>query len=406
VLIKPTDFKADQVLIGGSSPGGLSLLSDKDLINGMLATSIVQLSGFGEFDAPSLRRHLAGTAATILPFISETSQELGGITTPKDLETFLELFYLVATSPRLDTSAVAAFKSQVQTSLVNRGRQPAVALSDTITLTMGQRSPRRQPMTLERFATLDANRALAIYRERFSDFGNFTFTVVGNVNLDSLRPMVERWIGGLPSKHRKEKWLDRLPVPPTGQISKVVVKGKEPVSQQVVYFTGTPAATDEQEILAADAAGEILQTRLLEKLREAMGATYGVQVGTSIASIPRKQYQAVVSFTSTPAQADTLWGAAWEVITALRTEGPTADELQKYVEQTRRSTEVQVKSNIWWSGKIGEYASKGAPFEGIALWGKRLDELTTVAVRDAARHYLDPARVARFVLLPEAKPAP
>jgi zinc protease len=270
-------------------------------------------------------------------------------------------------------------------------------------LTMGQNSPRNQPMTLARFATLDVNRALEIYRERFSDFGNFTFTIVGNVNLDSLRPLVEHWIGGLPSKRRKEKWQDRRPVPPAGQISKVVVKGKEPVSQQVVFFTGTATATDEREELAADAAGEILQTRLLDKLREAMGATYGVQVSTSITAIPRKQYQSVISFTSTPAQADTLWGAAWEVITALRTEGPTADELQKYVEQTRRSTEVQVKTNLWWGGQIGDYAEKGTPFEEIAAWGKRLDELTTVAVRDAARRYLDPARVARFVLLPEAK---
>ena len=406
VLIKPTDFKADQILVGGSAPGGLSLLSDKDLINGMLATTIVQQSGFGQFDAPSLRRRLAGKVAAVFPFISETTEELGGITAPKDLETFFKLFYLTATSPRLDSAAVVAFKSQVQTSLANRGRLPATAFSDTITLTMGRNSPRSQPMTLERFATLDVNRALSIYRERFSDFGNFTFTIVGNVNLDSLRPLVERWIGGLPSRGRKEKWQDREPVPPEGQISKVVLKGKEPVSQQVVFFTGTAIATGDSETLAADAASEILQTRLLEKLREAMGATYGVEVGTSITAIPKKRYRTVVSFTSTPAQADTLWGAAWEVITALRTEGPTADELQKYVEQARRSAEVQVKTNFWWSGVIGDYAEKGTPFEEILTWGKRLDELTTTAVRDAARRYLDPARVARFVLLPEQKSAP
>jgi len=195
-------------------------------------------------------------------------------------------------------------------------------------------------------------------------------------------------------------------VPPDGQISKVVLKGKEPVSQQVVFFTGAAIATDDAETLAADAAGEILQTRLLEKLREAMGATYGVEVGTSITAIPKKRYQTVISFTSTPAQADTLWGAAWEVITALRTEGPTADELQKYVEQTRRSSEVQVKTNFWWSGVIGDDAEKGTPFEDILTWSTRLDQLTTTAVRDAARRYLDPARVARFVLLPEEKSAP
>ena len=406
VLIKPTDFKADQIIIGGTAPGGLSLLSDKDVINGMLATSIVQQSGFGQFDAPSLRRRLAGTVAVAFPIISETTQELGGITAPKDLGTFFELLYLTATSPRLDSAAVVAFKSQVRTALANRDRQPNTALSDTITLTMGRNSPRSQPMTLARFETLNVNRALAIYRERFSDFGNWNFTIVGNVNVDSLRPLVERWLGGLPSRGRTEKWRDRTLGPLEGQITKVVRKGKEPVSRQVVFFTGEAEATDATEALAADAVGEILQTRLLEKLREAMGATYGVEVNTNITAIPRKRYQSVISFTSTPAQADTLWAAAWDAITALRLEGPSADELQKYVEQARRSTEVDVKTNFWWSGTIGDHAEKGAPFDDILTWGKRLDELTTTAVRDAARRYLDPARVARFVLVPEATPVP
>ncbi len=406
VLVKPTDFKADQILIGGTAPGGLSLLSDKDVLNGALATAIVQQSGFGQFDAPSLRRRLAGKVATVFPVISETTQELGGITAPKDLESFFELLYLTATAPRLDSSAVVAFRSQVRTALENRDRRPSTALSDTITLTMGRNSPRAQPLTLARFETVDARRALAIYRDRFSDFGNWIFTIVGNINIDSLRPQVERWIGGLPSKGRKERWQDRTLGSPAGQITKVIHKGKEPVSQQVVFFTGKAESTNAAEELAAEAAGEILQTRLLEKLREAMGATYGVEVSSSITSIPRKSYQTTIAFTSTPAQADTLWAATWDVITALRGEGPTADELQKFVEQSRRSTEVNVKTNFWWGGMIGDHVEKGAPLEEILGWSGRLDALTTTIVRDAARRALDPARVARFVLVPEEKPAP
>lgn len=406
VLVKPTDFKADQIIVGGSAPGGLSLLEDKDLLNGMLATAIVQQSGFGQFDAPSLRRRMAGKVAVTFPIISETTQELGGLTAPKDLATFFELLYLTATAPRLDSAAVAAFRSQVRTALANRDLQPATAFSDTVTLTMGMNSPRSQPMTLARFETLDVNRALAIYRERFADFSDWDFTIVGNVNLDSLKPLVERWIGGLPAKGRHEKWRDRSVGPPTGQVTKLVHKGKEPVSTQVVFFTGKAEVTTAAEELAAEAVGEILQTRLLEKLREAMGATYGVQVNTNITAIPKKQYQTVISFTSTPAQADTLWAAAFDVITSLRADGPTADELHKYVEQARRSTEVDVKTNFWWSGMIGDHAEKGAAFEDIPGWGARLDALTPAIVQEAARKYLDPVRVARFVLLPEMKPLP
>ncbi|MES2125561.1 MAG: insulinase family protein [Gemmatimonadota bacterium] len=406
VLVKPTDFKADQILVGASAPGGLSLVSDADLLNGMLATSIVQQSGYGQYDPPALRRRLAGKVAVTFPVISETTEELGGLTAPADLATFFELFYLTATEPRFDSAAVAAFRSQVRTALVNRDRQPSTALADTVTITMGQNSPRSQPLTLARFETLDPARAFAIYRERFSDFSNFTFTIVGNVNPDSLKPLVERWIGGLPARGRKEKWVDRTPRPPLGQITKVIRKGKEPVSRQVVLFTGEAGATNAAAELAGDAAAQILETRLLERLREAMGATYSVDVNTHISAIPRKNYVTAIAFTATPAQADSLWSAAWEVIASLRSDGPTADELQKFVEQTRRTTEVNSRTNFWWSGMLGDHAESGEPLDDINAWGKRLDDLTIEAVRDAARQYLDPARLARFVLLPEATAAP
>ncbi|MEP6589979.1 MAG: insulinase family protein [Gemmatimonadota bacterium] len=406
VLVKSTDFKADQILIGASAPGGLSLLPDADLLNGMMATTIVQQSGFGQFDQPALRRRLAGKVAVAFPVISETTQEIGGLTAPADLETFFELLYLVATAPRLDTAAVAAFRSQGRTALANRDRQPGTALSDTIMVTMGGNSPRAQPLTLARFETLDPQRAFEIYRERFSDFSNFTFTIVGNVNLDSLKPLVERWVGGLPAKGRKERWIDRKVRPPEGQVTKVVRKGKEPVSRQVVFFTGSTDATNAAAALAGDAAAQILETRLLERLREAMGATYSVNVSTNLTAIPRKQYQTVISFTATPAQADTLWSAAWEVITSLRSEGPTADELQKFVEQTRRSTEVDTKTNFWWAGMLGDHTESGEPFDDIVAWNARLGALSVDMVRDAARQYLDPTRLARFILLPETTATP
>jgi zinc protease len=407
VLIKPTDFKSDQIYIAGEGLGGLSVIPDGQLISAGLATTVVQQSGVGAFDATALKRKLAGKIAYVGAIVDETSESFFVLTAPKDLETALQVFWLNATVPRLDTVAVAAFRSQMRNALVNRNADPATAFQDTITATITRNSPRAQPLTAERLdAEFDPRRALAIYRDWYHDYGEFTFVVVGNVNVDSLRPRIVQWLGGLPTTGEKRTWKDVEPLPPEGVINKTVRKGKEPVSEQVVVFTGpTPDASAERD-LAATAAAQILEQRLLDTLREAMGATYGVNVSSTIERVPRKSYRTLIKFNSAPRQADTLWQSAQQIIATLRNDGPTADELQKYVAQARRETEVAVKTNDWWLGTISNHVmpdagEAGRPLSELLQWGKRLDALTTAAVRDAARLVLDPARVARFVLLPE-----
>ena len=406
VLIKPTDFKADEVQIAGESAGGASLAPDDAVIEAALAPFIVQQSGVGDFDAPSLRKRLAGKIVGVRAKIDETSQGLNGRASPRDLETAFQLLWLNATAPRLDTVAVAALKNQFHAMLQQRDASPESAFSDTVTITMGRNSPRAQPLTAARIDKLDPERALGLYREWFRDFGEATFLIVGNTSLDSLRPLVTQWLGGLPAAGAKHAWRDVEPRPPEGAITKVVRKGKAPVATQVILFTGTTDPAGPETELIAAAAAQILQERLLDKLREAMGATYGVDASMSISRVPRKSYSTAIDFKSSPQQADTLWQAAQVIIAAFRNDGPTKDELQKFVEQTRRETEIAVKTNGWWLGQLSNYTMADGPRFGRSMselleWNKRLDALTPAMVQDAARRYLDPANVARFVLLPE-----
>lgn len=406
VLVKPTDFKADQIAVRGESPGGMTLVDDKDLISGVFATSLVQASGYGAFDATALQQRLAGKFVSLSAQIGEEQESIGGLTTPKDLESFLQVLHLAVAAPRLDSAAVEAFVGRVRNALANRDAVPAAVFTDSMTQTLARHSPRSRPLTAARLVELDPRRALAIYRERFANMGDFTFTIVGNVSLDSLRPLVERWMGSLPGTTAHERTRIRTPLPPEGVYTKVVRKGKEPVAQQVIAYTGTLDRVDSRVEFRAYAAGEILQTRLLETLREAMGATYSVEVSGVVTAQPRRQYATAIAFQSTPAQADTLWAAAQRVIAAFRAEGPTRDELQKFAEQTRRTMEVSVKTNGWWSAKMAEQAREGRPFAELLRWRTDIDELTTDQIRDAAQRILDPARVGRFVLLPEASAAP
>ena len=223
---------------------------------------------------------------------------------------------------------------------------------------------------------------------------------------DSLRPLVAQWLGGLPATGGSHAFRDVEPRPPEGTIAKVINKGKAPVATQVITFTGTTEPGGPETELVADAVGHILQERLLDKLREAMGATYGVDVNTSVSRVPHNGFSTTIDFKSSPQQADTLWQAAQEIITAYGKDGPTPDEIQKYVAQRRRETEVAVKTNDWWLGQLANYAMPdgpryGRPIAELLQWSARLESITPAMVRDAARRYLNPANVARFVLLPE-----
>jgi zinc protease len=377
------------------------LLSDQDVFQGMFATTIVDQSGYGAFDSPTLRRRLAGKIVSLSPDIGDVGEGFSGETTPKDLRTFFELLWLEATAPRLDSAAVAALREQFRTLLAGRDRLPQSAFSDTVIITIGRNSPRMQPLTLAKAETLDPARALQIYRDRFADFGDYTFLFVGNVTLDSLRPLVERWIGGLPTNGRRENWKDVDPPNLEGVVTKTVRKGKEPVAQQLVLFQGPATATGPDARIAAAAAAGILETRLLEQLREAMGATYGVQASSEVGAVPRKSYSSTISFSSKPELVDSLWSATRRTIAALQADGPTADELAKFVAQQQRSGEVAVRTNDFWAATLMQRVRVGEPFGTILDWSRRLAALTPAAVRDAARQVLDTTRLARFILLPE-----
>ncbi len=405
VLIKPTDFKADEVIIAGEAAGGLSLVPDSALIDGGFAASLVRVSGAGNFDAPSLRKKLAGRIVGVTPQIDETSEGFDVATAPADLDAALQVFWLTATEPRFDSAAAQAFLSQVRTVIANRSNSPEAVLGDTIQVTLGRHSPRAQPLTPALLGTFDPQHAMAIYRNWFSTFGDFTFVIVGNVQPDSLRPLVTEWLASLPSNGETRTWKDVEPLPPDSVLTVVVHKGKEPVATQLVVYSGPADSTGPAVDIAANAAAEILQTRLLDTLREAMGATYGVNAESVVERVPRLRYRSDIVFKSAPGQADTLWLAAQRILAALQATGPTADELQKYVAQARRETEVAVKTNGWWLSEISNHVDPdggdaGRPLDQILQWNSELDAITPDQVRDAARRYFDPHRVARFVLLP------
>ena len=402
VLVKPTDFKADEVLFGAYSPGGTSLAANPDFMSASLASQVIRVSGIGEFNAVDLGKKLTGKVATVSPAISETTEGLGGRASPKDLETLFQLIYLDFTAPRLDTAAWQAFKNQAQPFLANRSVDPDQVFSDTVEWTMAQHDFRARPLTPAVFAEVDPNKALAFYKDRFADASDFTFVFVGNVDTTALKPLVEKYLASLPAIHRTETFKVTGEGAPKGVIDKVVRKGVEPKANTIIDFTGACQYSPETRVTMS-ALIELFQIRLNDVLREQLGGAYSPSVGGGCARTPRQEYAISVQFNSSPDNVQKLTKTVMAMIDTLQTKGPAQSDVDKVKEEIVRSREVQLKQNAYWLGTIMTREQSGEDVAGsLAPYDALVKGITPAQIQAAAKQYFDVKNYARFVLLPEA----
>ena len=407
VLLKPTDFKADEVLFNAYSDGGTSLASNADFMSAAQAAQVISLSGIGEFNRVDLGKKLSGKAVNLTPMVSNVSEGLSGRASPKDIQTLFELIHLQFTAPRLDTAAYQAFQAQAAQFIANRGSNPNQVFSDTIQTTMSQHHFRARPLTAATFAEIDPAKAVAFYRDRFADASDFTFLFVGSFNADSLKPLVERYIASLPAKNRKESWKDVGLESPKGVIEKTVRKGVEPKASTLIVFTGPFAYTPQNRFDLA-ALRELFLIKATETLREQLGGTYSASVNAGSSRVPTQEYSIQVSYGSSPENVDTLEKTVFALIETLKKDGPSQADVDKVKEQLTRTREVQMKQNGYWVGNIAARDQAKEDLAGLlAPYDAMIAALTPAQIQKAARQYFDTKNYAKFVLLPEkAAPTP
>ena len=407
VLVKPTDFKEDEVRMSAYSPGGTSLVSDADYLSAAYASTILSEMGWGKFSKIDLTKKLSGKVANVGPSIGETSEGMSGVASPKDLETLFQLIQVEFTQPRLDSTVFVALTNQITPFLTNRGSSPEAVFGDTLMVTMRQHHYRARPMTVATWSEVSPQKALAIYKDRFADASDFTFVFVGNVKLETLKPLVEKYLASLPSTGRKEMWKDLGGGPPTGVVEKVVHKGTEPKANTVINFTGACVYNPENRF-AMRALTELVQIKLNETLREQLGGTYSPGVDGGCARVPRQQYTISVQFGSSPENVEKLTKSVFAVIDTLKTQAPSQADVDKVKEQLLRSREVDLKQNAYWAGNIAARDQAGEDIAGLgAPYDEMIRKLTPAQIQAAAKQYFDVSNYARFVLLPEQqKPSP
>jgi zinc protease len=402
VVLKPTNFKNDEILFTASSPGGNSLVSDSEYYSSVAATSIANESGVGDFSNVELRKKLAGKIVSVYPWIGELREGFEGTSSPTDIETLFKLVYLFFESPRFEKQSYDSFISRVKGYLENRGASPDAAFQDTIMVTMANYNFRSKPWSEDLLNKIDLQQSEEVYHDRFSNADDFTFYFVGNLDLNKMKKWCEMYLANLPSTKRVETWKDRNVRYPKGKIEKVVKRGIEPKSRVMMNFTGDYKWSPEESFYLNSVA-DYLDIKLREVIREDKSGTYGVGVWCSANRWPVEDYEYSITFGCDPDRRDELTNEILKQIDTLKNVTPEMSYINKIKEQDLRKRETDLEKNNFWLGALHSFYVNGRDPKEILNYPKLVETLTPEIIQSMAKKYLNENNYVRVELIPEQK---
>ncbi len=400
VVLKPTDFQNDEVLLAAFSPGGTSLVADEDYNSAIFATALLSESGLGRFPKVELEKALAGKITGLDVSIQEVEENLTASASRVDLEAMFQLVHLAFTAPRAEKEAASAFLSKLGDLIADRLASPENVFRDRLNEALYQNHPRRQPLTRETLATIDVDRALSVYRQRFADAADFTFVLVGTFTPSEIRPLVETYLGGLPTLGKHERFRDIGLSTPATKVDVRVEKGSEPKAEVALVFSGETAFTLETAH-AIDTLADVLSLRLRDILREDRGQVYGVSVAGEFLVRPRPSYSFSISFGCAPENVNPLLDAVFAEVKRIRKRGITEAELAKIQETQRSELASAQRRNGYWLRSLTDSYRLGITPERFLERQERIDGLTRKGLKKAAKRYFDLDRYVLGVLGPE-----
>ena len=398
VTLKSTNFKNDEILLSASRYGGNSLYGIADSYNA--SANVVTEMGVKDMTPVELQKYLSGKTVRANPNISQYTEGFSGSSSVKDFETLLQLIYLYATQPRKDDELFKSYITKQKTMWSGLLQNPNYAFQDTLNKILTQNNPRAATFFHpEDFDKIDENRAFDIYKERFSNADGLNFYIIGSLDLETMKPLIVAYLGSLPAKKAVHEYKDLGIRSPKGIVKFSFKKGKEQKSLAVLSLSAT-CDYDPEENVKLQAAIEVLQIKVIEKLREEMGGVYGASVRGSISKIPVGKYGISFNIPCGPENVDKLIAATLELISNLKKDGPSEVDLAKVKETWKKKYEEDIKTNNYWLSILSSSEINKTDPKRILTYEKRVDALTIEDIKKAAVKYFDLNNYVTAIMLP------
>ena len=402
VVIKPTTFKADEILMQGFSKGGMTQVKTEDLPSAKLATTIVGMSGIGTFTMPQLEKALAGKTVSVSPEIAENMERMNGSSTVKDLETMLQLTYLYFTAPRRDEEAYQTTMNLLHNQLVNRDKNPKAIFSDSVQMMASNHSDRTPIVNLQLMEKVSLDKALEIYKERFANPGDFTFIFVGNIDPSDakVQELICQWLGGLKTKKTHEEVIDHhVRVTPGMQKNYFTRKMETTTASNRIQYTSYDMPYSLANDLNMEMIGRILSTRYLESIREREGGSYGVATYGDMSILPVPRASLIMQFDTDPKKQERLMEIIHEEVQTIIKDGPLATDLQKEKESMLKDYQEDLENNKYWRSALYLYYMYG--INNIRDYKPAVEAITAQTVQQTLKQLVSAGNVFEVVMFPE-----
>lgn len=360
VVLKPTEFKKDEIRVTATRPGGSTLFDVKEINNLKVFNDVIEIGGLGSFSATDLSKRLAGKKVSCALSMGLDNESVNGMAAPSDLRTLFELIYLSFTAPRMDTEAYASFETRLKAQLQNTELNPMVAFSDTLSNALYGDNPRAARLRPHDFEQISYPRIMEMREERFSDASGFVFTFVGNIQLDSIRPYIEQYLATLPAQGKISKGNPaEVPSPRKGEIVNRFNRSMEIPKVTVAHLYTGQLEYNQENSIAATAFKQIMDLVYYEKIREKEGGTYGVGVSARISSFPEGRTTLQIFFDTDPAKWEQMNTIVSEELRRISEEGPRPEDFKKTQDNLLKRHAEVLQENSYWLNVLDEYHYKG-----------------------------------------------
>lgn len=402
VVLKPTDFQNDQILMNAFSPGGHSNYSDAQYQSATVAAMLVNMGGVSNFNITALQKLLTGKRVSVGPYISELYEGLSGNATVEDLETLFQLTYLYFTSPRKDSTALQSYLSRQKAVYQNMMADPDYYYASERSKLKYNNHPRRQITTLDDLAQISLDDAFNIYLDRFKDASDFTFVFVGNFEVDQIKDPISRYLGNLPATNRDDGWKDIEANLAKGKIDTTIVRGKAPRARIDLTWHGESDYPESTGRFNFYALMDILKIKLRESMREDKGGVYGVSLRGNVFKEPKERFTINLSFNSEPERVEELIQTAFNDINTVMEKGVEEKDIHKVQETLKQGRVKRMQENNFWLGQLSARYRSNLPLDGIKLevYETYINGLNSDDLKATANQYFTGENFIRLILMP------
>ena len=403
VVFRHADYEKDDVSLTSYSAGGTSLYGLDMLASANNAASFVGNFGLGDFDAITLGKMLTGKMANTGVSIGGLSESVSGSSTPQDVETMLQMVYLRFEKPRFDRDIFESIISRNKAMMPMMANQPQKIMQDSLQRIMSNYNERSMLFNEEYLNKISFEQIEQVYRDRIKDASDFTFFIVGNIDEETIKPLVEKYIGSIKDEEREETWKDNGVRGPKGLTERVIeLDLQDPKATVITNFSKEMPYSMYNSICNSILQG-VLDLRYTENIREKEGGTYGVGVSTGSSRIPYSEYSMTMQFDCDPARAEHLKTLIYAETEKLQKEAPTEEEMNKVISNMEKSREQSKNHNKYWMNAIYSYYVTGINTADPKNYEDILSKITAKDIQKFAQKLFKGADVIDVIFTPKAK---